>query len=112
MAVGGIGMISTANYKARKFGVRSAMPGFIGRKLCPQLIFCKPDFSKYIRVSEQTRAIFREYDPDFEAASLDEAYLDITPYCQQHGMTGTGLVSSTRQKQLFSYSCCHPWVQL
>ena len=42
MAVGGIGMISTANYVARKFGVRSAMPGFIARKLCPQLVFQRP----------------------------------------------------------------------
>jgi len=38
-AVGGIGMISTANYIARRYGVRSAMPGFIGRRLCPELIF-------------------------------------------------------------------------
>lgn len=38
-AVGGIGMITTANYMARRYGVRSAMPGFIGRRLCPELIF-------------------------------------------------------------------------
>lgn len=73
---------------ARKFGIRSAMPGFIGRRLCPQLVFVKPDFSKYVRVAAATRAIFVDYDPDFEAGSLDEAYLDVTDYCQMHSTTG------------------------
>lgn len=58
-AVGGIGMISTASYPARKFGVRSAMPGFIGLKLCPQLTFVKPNFEKYTAASQATREIFR-----------------------------------------------------
>ena len=88
MAVGGIGMVCTANYNARKFGIRAAMPGFIARKLCPELVFVKPDFQKYTKASQATRAIFRDFDPDFEAGSLDEAYLDITAYCEQHGMTG------------------------
>jgi DNA polymerase kappa len=77
-AVGGMSMISTADYEARKYGVRSAMPGFIARKLCPQLIFVSSNFEKYKQVAEQTRAIFADYDPDFTPASLDEAYLDIT----------------------------------
>lgn len=54
-AVGGIGMISTANYVARRFGVRSAMPGFIALKLCPQLTFVKTDFQKYVAASQETR---------------------------------------------------------
>ena len=89
MAVGGIGMVCTANYNARKFGIRAAMPGFIARRLCPDLVFVKPNFQKYTKASQATRAIFRVFDPDFEAGSLDEAYLDITAYCEQHGMTGT-----------------------
>lgn len=48
-------MISTANYVARRFGVRSAMPGFIALKLCPQLTFVKSDFEKYAEASEETR---------------------------------------------------------
>ena len=44
MAVGGLGMICTANYEARKYGIRAAMPGFIGRRLCPELVFAKPNF--------------------------------------------------------------------
>lgn len=64
------------------------MPGFIGRRLCPSLVFVKPNFSKYVRVAAATRAIFVEFDPDFEAGSLDEAYLDVTDYCQMHSLTG------------------------
>lgn len=84
VAVGGLGMITTSNYVARRFGVRAAQPGFIGIKLCPHLQFVKPDFKKYTAIAEQVRAVFREYDENFQAASLDEAYLDITPYLRQH----------------------------
>ncbi|OQS07878.1 DNA polymerase kappa [Thraustotheca clavata] len=85
MAVGGMGMISTANYEARKHGVRAAMPGFIGKKLCPDLVFVKPNMAKYAAVAEQTRQIFADYDPNFTAASMDEAYLDITDVCTARG---------------------------
>ncbi len=73
---------------ARKYGVRSAMPGFIGRRLCPELVFVKPNFQKYTRAAAATRAVFVQYDPDFEAGSLDEAYLDVTDYCRSHDTTG------------------------
>lgn len=52
-------MITTANYAARKFGVRAAMPGFIAKRLCPDLVFVKPDFSKYVAASGKTREVFR-----------------------------------------------------
>ncbi|CAN0121043.1 unnamed protein product, partial [Hapterophycus canaliculatus] len=78
VAVGGESMISTTNYHARLKGVRSAMPGFIGRKLCPELVFVKPDYKKYTVVAEQIRDIFREYDPRMRSYSLDEAYLNVT----------------------------------
>jgi nucleotidyltransferase/DNA polymerase involved in DNA repair len=80
IAVGSSSMISTANYVARKYGVRSAMPGFIGKKLCPQLVFIEPNFSKYEEVGHLIRAIIQEYDPNFESYSLDEAYFDLTSY--------------------------------
>ena len=51
LAVGSDSMISTANYQARKYGVRSAMPGFIARKLCPQLVFVPCNCSKYRAVA-------------------------------------------------------------
>ncbi|XP_054778701.1 DNA polymerase kappa isoform X2 [Prosopis cineraria] len=83
MAVGSMSMISTANYEARKFGVRAAMPGFIACKLCPQLIFVPTDFKKYAYYSDLTRKVFQRYDPNFMAASLDEAYLDITEIAEE-----------------------------
>ena len=64
------------------------MPGFIGRRLCPELLFVKPNFQKYTRAAAASRAVFCLFDPDFEAGSLDEAYLDITDYCRAHEITG------------------------
>ncbi|XP_076061856.1 DNA polymerase kappa-like isoform X2 [Oratosquilla oratoria] len=84
MAVGGVGMLSTSNYAARKFGVRAAMPGFIGKKLCPELVIVKPDFTKYKAASAQVQEIFKEYDPNFSQMSLDEAYLDLTEYLKKN----------------------------
>mmetsp|Transcript_12235 Transcript_12235/g.14057 ORF Transcript_12235/g.14057 Transcript_12235/m.14057 type:complete len:238 (-) Transcript_12235:3-716(-) len=83
VAVGGMSMISTANYEARKYGVRSAMPGFIARKLCPSLIFVKSNFEKYKAVNKTFTDIFKEYDPGLKATSLDEAYLNITDYVDE-----------------------------
>lgn len=56
------------------------MPGFIAKKLCSDLIIVPCDFEKYTAVSEEIREIFAEYDPNYLAASLDEAYLDITEF--------------------------------
>ncbi|KAG7649121.1 UmuC domain [Arabidopsis thaliana x Arabidopsis arenosa] len=96
MAVGGLSMISTANYEARKFGVRAAMPGFIARKLCPDLIFVPVDFIKYTHYSDLTRKVFRNYDPHFIAGSLDEAYLDITEVCRERGLSGGEIAEELR----------------
>jgi len=78
-------MITTANYIARRFGVRSAMPGFIGKKLCPELIFVPPNFGKYQAEGEKIREIFKEYDPNFESMGLDEANLLVTPLLRERG---------------------------
>ncbi|EOX98479.1 DNA/RNA polymerases superfamily protein isoform 1 [Theobroma cacao] len=98
MAVGGMSMISTANYEARKFGVRAAMPGFIARKLCPELIFVPTDFEKYTHYSNLTRKVFQNYDPNFMAASLDEAYLDITEVCKERGISGAEIAEELRSR--------------
>ncbi len=84
VAVGGIGMISTANYVARKYGVRSAMPGFIAKQLCPELILIPCNFEKYSQVSGIFKQILQEYDPEFESMGSDEANLDLTPYLQDN----------------------------
>lgn len=79
--VGG-GVVCTASYVARRFGVRSAMPTFIAQRLCPDLLILPTRFEAYTEVAEQTRAIFRDYDANFRAGSLDEAYLDLTAAVQ------------------------------
>ncbi|CAJ1924706.1 unnamed protein product [Sphenostylis stenocarpa] len=96
MAVGSMSMISTANYEARKFGVRAAMPGFIARKLCPELIFVPIDFKKYTHYSDLTRKVFRMYDPNFIAGSLDEAYLDITEVCKERNAKSEEIAQELR----------------
>ncbi|XP_061173929.1 DNA polymerase kappa-like [Saccostrea echinata] len=80
MAVGGNSMLSTSNYHARKFGVRAAMPGFIGKKLCPELVIVPAHFDKYTSVSKQVKEILATFDPNFCTVSLDEAYLDFTDH--------------------------------
>ncbi|XP_051961202.1 DNA polymerase kappa [Xyrauchen texanus] len=83
LAVGSMSMLSTSNYHARRFGVRAAMPGFIAKKLCPNLVIVPTNFDKYRAVSAQVREVFSVYDPHFMPISLDEAYLDITEHLNQ-----------------------------
>lgn len=99
MAVGSMGMLSTSNYLARKFGVRAGMPGFIGKKLCPNLKIVPTNFDKYRAVSAQVRQVFQEYDANFCPMSLDEAYLDLTDYLLTHPSRTPGeVVHEMRQK--------------
>lgn len=80
-------MIATANYIARKFGVRSAMPGFIAKKLCPDLVLIHGNYSKYEEASQKFRAILQKYDPDFESMGLDEANADFTTYIEENELS-------------------------
>ena len=84
MAVGSMAMISTSNYIARKYGVRSAMPGFIALKLCPQLKLIGGHFHRYKEESLKIMEILEEYDPLIESSGLDEAYIDLTDYCKNN----------------------------
>lgn len=80
-AVGGgseRGVVATANYKARQFGVRSAMPGHQARKLCPQLVFIQPDMAAYKAMSQRIQTLLLEFTPHMEPASIDEFYLDLS----------------------------------
>lgn len=95
MAVGK-GVLTTCNYHARRFGCRSGMAGFVAMKLCPQLICVPLNFSKYMAKAEEVREVLARYDPGFESASCDEAYLNLTTYCEEHHMTPEGAVSQLR----------------
>lgn len=83
MAVGSFSMISTSNYVARRFGVRAGMAGFVGKKLCPQLVLIKGSYSKYSAESKKIMSILRNYDPDLCIMGCDEAYLNLTPFATQ-----------------------------
>lgn len=85
--VGGPSMIMTSNYAARRYGVRSAMPGYIGKALVSQLsqgrqqlVFCPSNFELYKTKSLEMKQALSEFDPNLAAYSLDEVYLDLAHY--------------------------------
>ena len=97
MAVG-IGVLTTCNYEARKYGCRSAMAGFVAKKLCPQLVTLPLNFPKYTSKAKEVRAILEEYDPSYESSSIDEAYLNITEYCGTHHLDPESAVEQLRKE--------------
>ncbi|KAF6828462.1 DNA-directed polymerase [Colletotrichum musicola] len=96
-AVGG-GVLTTCNYVARKYGCRSGMAGFVAKKLCPELVLLKLNFEKYTAKANEVREVLVEYDPRFESASIDEAYLNITEYCTDKGISPADAVDQMRRE--------------
>ncbi|MCL2676726.1 MAG: DNA polymerase IV [Streptococcaceae bacterium] len=78
LETGGRGVVSTCNYIAREYGIHSAMSSKEAYDLCPQGVFISGHYEKYTKTSQQVREIFKRYTDEIEAASIDEAYLDVT----------------------------------
>ena len=91
------GVLTTCNYEARKFGVRSAMPTFVALQKCPQLVVVPTRFEVYRRESLEIRRIFQKYSSLIEPLSLDEAYLDVSG----NGLGGWEIASRMRT-EIFS----------
>jgi DNA polymerase-4 len=101
LAIGGRpeerGVVASASYEARRFGVRSAMPSSRAVRLCPQLVLLPPDFRRYGRESERIFAIYRELTPVVQAVSIDEAYLDVSDRLAAWG-TATAVAREIRRR--------------
>ena len=81
VVVGGLGprgVVSTASYEARAFGIHSAMPTAVARRRCPGGIYLSPRFSRYKEISDVVRRILRRHSPVVETVSLDEAFFDLS----------------------------------
>jgi DNA polymerase IV len=72
------GVVTSASYEARKFGVRSAMPTAQAHKLCPHAVFLPGRMSRYVEISRIVRRVFESFSPVVEPLSLDEAFIDLT----------------------------------
>ncbi len=90
----GRGVVSTASYEARVFGVHSAMPAARAARLCPDAVWASPNFSRYEEMSRAVREIMRDETPYVQPTSIDEAYLDVTP-----GEHGTDPVAVAKEIQ-------------
>ncbi|ANK80611.1 MAG: DNA polymerase IV [Rhizobiales bacterium NRL2] len=92
------GVVSTACYLARIYGVRSAMPMFKALKVCPDAVVRKPDMKKYAAVSRQIRALMLDLTPLVEPLSIDEAFLDLTGTARVHHASPAATLARLAQR--------------
>jgi DNA polymerase-4 len=90
------GVVLSATYEARAFGVHSAMPTAQARRLCPHAVFVPPDFAAYSEVSRAVMAVFRSVTPLVQPLSLDEAFLDVSGSLRRLGATPVEVAASIR----------------
>jgi DNA polymerase kappa len=74
------------------------MASYVAKRLCPDLVTIRPNFEAYVAKSKEVRAVLEQYDPRYESASIDEAYLNITRYCEDHSMDAEAVVQQMRQQ--------------
>ncbi|WP_162831268.1 DNA polymerase IV [Amycolatopsis ruanii] len=91
-------VVTSANYPAREYGVRAAMPVVVARRLCPHGVFLPPTHGLYGEVSKGVMAIFRELTPLVEPLSLDEAFLDVSGALRRLGETPAGIAELIRRR--------------
>jgi DNA polymerase-4 len=91
------GVVLSANYEARKFGIRAAMPVGRAKRMAPHAIFIAPEHHRYSEISERVMAIFHSYTPLVEPISLDEAFLDVTGSQKLFG-TGREIAAKIREQ--------------
>jgi DNA polymerase-4 len=92
------GVVLTCCYVARTFGVRSAMPMFEARRLCPHATIVRPDMDKYAGVGRDVRARMRDLTPLVEPVSIDEAFMDLTGTERLHGMSPAKSLASFAER--------------
>ena len=80
-------IIATANYKAREYGIKSAMPLYQAKQLCSNLIIIKPNFTLYYQYSQKIFEIIQKFSPLLEISSIDECFLDVTNSYLKYGST-------------------------
>jgi DNA polymerase-4 len=107
-ALGARGVVLSATYEARAFGVRSAMPVTRARRMCPQAVYIQPRHALYAEVSREVMAIFRAVTPHVEPLSLDEAFLDVSGSLRRLKMTpaqiAQGIRATVREQQAITCS--------
>lgn len=77
----GRGVVLTSSYEARKYGIHSATPISKAYKLCPNAIFLRPNFEKYVKASREVMNIIKSYSQEFQQGGFDEAYIDVSDKC-------------------------------
>jgi len=92
------GVVSTASYEARKFGIHSAMPLRTAYKLCPEAVFLPVDYEEYSRVSEKIKAVLRQISPIVEDVGIDEAFLDISSIARSSDEIAKGIKKRIREE--------------
>jgi DNA polymerase IV len=98
------GVVSTASYEARKYGIHSALPLMTAYRLCPQALFLPVDYDEYARVSDIIKNVLREFSPIMEDVGIDEAFLDLSDSVMTDSEIAHAIKEKIREKTGLSSS--------